>query len=400
MPPAEFAPPVERIISRRELLNSAMGAAADRSDPAANCSRRVALHLARSQQLLGRLAGPLFAWRRRWAAEACGPWDGVLDDPALLADLRRRVPGEVVLSASRLNTYLSCPWRYFAERVLNLAELPEPTETMLPRHRGSLVHAVLRRMIAAMSERGDVFAADLATPAAMEALDAAIAAEAAAAEGRVACRGLWENELRQLRRDVATYLARHGSLTLPGQRVSMLEASFGMAGPRGGDAADPVVLNGPSGAVRLRGMIDRVDVIDTADGPKAFVIDYKTGRLPDLADDVQLPVYIHAAAALTGLPVAGGAFHAVSRDAKTDRYLSEVIIARKKVVDDDVYTDRLAALEDKLQEAVAGVAGGRFAVMAAHKCVQTYCPFRRICGYSDARRSIKAGAADQRATDE
>ena len=310
LPPAEFAPVCERIGSRRELLNAAMAAAADRSGEA----NQVAWRAAVGRNLPAAVARPLWAAQRRWQRGPADRYDGVLDDAAILAEFARWFGGEVVLSVSQINTFLGCPWRYFASRSLKLAELPPPSDELLPRRRGQLVHAVLRRMLAALTSTGDVPVEALTSSAAIAALDAAIEAEAARDAGRVRCRGLWQSELRRLRRDLLGYLHHQASSPLPGQRVSKLELAFGM-----GDAADcdpasaaaPLVLDGPAGPVRLRGKIDRVDRIDVDGVTKAFVIDYKTGSLPDIDHDAQLPVYIKAAAKVLGLPAAGGAMQAV-----------------------------------------------------------------------------------------
>ncbi|NLF32148.1 MAG: hypothetical protein GX591_14835 [Planctomycetes bacterium] len=381
LPLAEFAPPPERILSWREFRNAAAACEGDGQ----------AWQPAVDHGLLAALARPLWAAYRRWAAQPPDRYDGVLDDPALLAELAATVPACCVLSVSRLNDYLACPWAYFAQRHLRLEPLANPTDDWMPRSRGQLVHAILQRLTAALTADGPVAAASMAEPRVLEILDEAIAAEAARTDGSVRCRGLWDSELRRLRRALADYLADQAARALPAQHILSQEWSFGM----GLHGAPPIELDGPAGVVRLQGRIDRVDRIDSGGQPKALVIDYKTGVLPSVAADVQLPVYIRAAEQLGDLPVAGGAFHGIGGKAPQQRYLAEVSLSRGKVAVDDRYAERLAAAEANVHAAVAGIAAGRFGLAAGGgACTTTHCPFRRVCGHNDVRLERKVVARE------
>ncbi len=399
LPPAEFAPPAERVVSERELLNSALAEAAAAPDNARAAGWAPALTVARRHHgpWLSRLAPALWASHRRWCRGRCDAYDGVVAQPRLLEELGSIVPAEVTFSVSQINTYLSCPWRYFAERWLKLAELAEPEEALLPRARGLLVHAVLRRTLETLGESGPVELSALASPEAAAALAQAIEAEAAAAAAAgVACPALWQRELHRLGQATGAYLRRQAASPVPAAEVTYLEFAFGMPPSSASDPASsvaPLVLDGPAGAVRIRGKIDRADTLFGPDGSrKMLVIDYKTGRLPDPKSDVQLPVYIKAIEQATGLPAAGGAFHGVrERDAK-DRYLADFKLSRGKLAPNDTYGEELHAGISRVHQAVAAIAAGRFDVFGEHGCAGSYCPFRRICGYSDSRAVVKAPA--------
>ena len=397
LPPAEFAPPADRILSARELLNSALAAASSPGDSPRAAEWLPALQAARHhcRQTLAGLAGPLWAWHRRWAPPPMDAYDGVLSDPALLAELARLVPAEIVFSISQINAYLECPWRYFAQRWLKLTPLADPTEALLPRGRGLVIHAVLQRMISSLQQAGPVEPRSLTSPQAMEAMEAALQAEhAQAASGAVPYPALWESELRQIRQAVSQYLLRQANLASPPGQVSYLELGFGLPLSRHTDphsTTEPLLLQGPGGAVKFQGKIDRVDVVDWPPGvKKAFVVDYKSGHVPSSDADVQLPVYIKAAEWLTGLPGAGGAFHSVSRNKPTDRYLAAFKAQRDGTLGDGTgFVERMSAALDGLHQAVAGIAAGQFPVMPQGKCTVAQCPFRRICGYSDSRALFK-----------
>src|SRR5690606_37935966 len=83
-------------------------------------------------------------------AASFSEWDGNLSG--------RPVPspaGGAVLSASRLETYASCPMRYFLGNVLHLADddAPDDIFSIGALDRGSLVHEVLERFIGDVVER-------------------------------------------------------------------------------------------------------------------------------------------------------------------------------------------------------------------------------------------------------
>src|SRR5439155_7239988 len=49
------------------------------------------------------------------------------------------------LSVSSIETYLTCPFKFFAQHVLRLEEEPDDEEVMDPRRRGQLVHEVFEQ---------------------------------------------------------------------------------------------------------------------------------------------------------------------------------------------------------------------------------------------------------------
>ena len=57
-------------------------------------------------------------------------------------------------SVSALETYLDCPFKFFAQHVLKLEEEPEDEEVMDPRRQGQFVHDVFERFFAAWQDAG------------------------------------------------------------------------------------------------------------------------------------------------------------------------------------------------------------------------------------------------------
>lgn len=181
-----------------------------------------------------------------------------------------------VFSASQLVAIGQCPYKWFAERVLRLAELEEADADLAPSVRGSLYHRTLELALKQAMAEPDQRAA------AREALLPAF--EAAERELGVGHLPAWparrEEHLQLLRR-----VLQSETFIPEGHRVVAVEQRF------------EALWQG----FRVQGVVDRVDRT-----PEGLVfIDYKTsGQRPKGAKDaggrasldVQLPLYLEAAA--------------------------------------------------------------------------------------------------------
>jgi ATP-dependent helicase/nuclease subunit B len=225
-----------------------------------------------------------------------GVYEGDLS--RLVGELGSLYGDEHVWSPSRLETYATCPHRFFVEAVLELETRDPPEPGYDAAQLGSMLHEIL--------ERAYRDADDPADPASVkQALARAAEDVFRDAPGRLGFRPtpLWDIEREDMLAMLdatAESLAEAGSEWLP----LGLEASFGMEGN------PPLDLETSAGTVRVRGFIDRVD--RNQDG-NLRIIDYKTGSAhlaaSDLIDGVrlQLPLYaLGAARALDmGEPVEG-----------------------------------------------------------------------------------------------
>jgi len=198
-------------------------------------------------------------------------------------------------SATRLETWAACPFRYFAEAVLGviLADEPERIIQMTPLDRGSMIHEILDRFV-----RGAIAGEDHDRTR-MERVAEQVFADY---DGRgVTGRPLfWRRDRAAILRDLSRFLDEDAGL---GTTPLRTELRFG--------PPDPVVIDLPGGrALRFRGAADRIDA--RADG-SLLVIDYKTGSPRHYAaltvatptagaTRFQLPVYALAARAAVGRP--------------------------------------------------------------------------------------------------
>jgi ATP-dependent helicase/nuclease subunit B len=183
-------------------------------------------------------------------------------------------------SVSALETYLGCPFRFFAQHVLRLEEEPDDEEVMDPRRRGRLVHAVFEEFFRSWQKAGNGQIAPENLAAARRMLEEIVErslAELSEAEaglerarllGSSAAAGLGEAVFRMEAERSVPVVERLLEHPLTG-RFMMTTRS----GPR---------------EIELRGKADRLDLL--ADGTFR-VVDYKLGWPPDRNRALQLPIY-------------------------------------------------------------------------------------------------------------
>ena len=231
----------------------------------------------------------------RRAKYARGQYEGDLG--SLSEVLGQKFSSRHVWSASRLEAYGDCPWRFFTESALGL-EIEKTVEPGLDiRQIGSLYHRVLELVYSQASEQG-------ISP--LELLDGAAESVFATAPVVFGFRPtvLWEVEQRQhletLRKTQQALEDKRGSW-----QPFAFEQKFGIKGT-------PCLELGVDGeVVRIRGVIDRVDKNENG---MIRVIDYKTGGSfgdRDLVEGkrLQLPVYAMAAEEALGLGEVSDGFY-------------------------------------------------------------------------------------------
>ncbi|MBN1774071.1 MAG: PD-(D/E)XK nuclease family protein [Deltaproteobacteria bacterium] len=343
------------------------------------------------------LRARLRADRSRRDPSHLGPWAGdVSSSPTARAAAAAlaRAP----LSASRLETFASCPLRFLFGYLLELRPLDDPEEAYPfdAREQGSAFHALAERLFGELREGGalplrDVQAAHARAVALAEPLLEQVAARVPARQ-RVrfdADRARWLAALRPwLEHEAATGDAADGSF----------ERVFGAPGRRGdGGTGVAAAVPLPSGAVvQLGGYIDRADL---AAGGAVDLIDYKTG-LPrstakglDGGRSLQLAVYAVAARALWP-------------DRAVRRLIFRHVVLGEGRVADVEFPPELARVETLgplLERLVAGIAGAAYPHCPGRGARQppcSFCDHTLLCGPAAAREALallKAGTPERRA---
>ncbi|HEY6317237.1 MAG TPA: PD-(D/E)XK nuclease family protein, partial [Acidimicrobiia bacterium] len=290
------------------------------------------------------------------------------------------------VSATALQDWATCPFRFLLRRVLRVREVrrPEAAETIQPLDEGLLVHAILETFVREHPPASpDAPWSNADRTRMLELVEARCRdAEQRGVTGRPL---LWRFAQRRIRRTALHFLQvdeavrrQHGAAPGPDD----LEVAFGEPGQ------PDVVVPLPEGrAVRFRGRIDRLD--RSPDGRTVVVYDYKTGnpaRADSLADDpvlagqrLQLPVYAHAAKALTG-----------ATDAEAYYWYTR---AEDPPGEDDGFAldpDRQRRFVEVLDAIVDGVDQGSFPAVPGDRDYNPYeyretfahcfsCPYDRLC---------------------
>jgi ATP-dependent helicase/DNAse subunit B len=209
----------------------------------------------------------------------------------------------MTLSASALETYARCPFRYFLTTVLAVVpqEDPELLLTIQPRERGALLHEILHDFFSRLQDRQQL---PLTTqdPQQLTQLLQTIAHAHFVTFAATRTTGLpvvWEVEQERLLEQLTlllTWEMENGQDFLP----AAFEVQFGTEHTDTMSTILPpgVVLLGldDGSAIHVRGRIDRIDV--SADARRARVLDYKSGK-PVRGyfaggTALQLPLYLYA----------------------------------------------------------------------------------------------------------
>jgi ATP-dependent helicase/nuclease subunit B len=267
------------------------------------------------------------------------PYDGQLSAETVAA-----LHGPAVrepYSPSRLETYATCGFRYYASRVLGMEEPEEIGLEPDARARGGFVHAVLERYYAGLQSApgepvepvGDRGAREThLLDVALSCLDERFDDDPTAFQRRwlvavlAGLNGPADNPYHggdrfgTPERGLLVRFLDHefGEVSKATARPAWLEARVGN---RWGDGSplreDPVVVSTPAGPVPLHGIVDRIDAVPATDPTRLVVRDYKTGGTPSEADTLggvalQLPLYaLLAEGALDDVETVGGAYYQV-----------------------------------------------------------------------------------------
>ena len=318
-------------------------------------------HLVSSWQDLRRARTVLTARRSK---QPLSIYEG--DTKTLTATLAEKYAPGHTWSASRLETYATCPHYFYVQNELGL-EPKEPPELGLDAAQvGTILHAILEQVYQKADSTTD-----------LESL-LAILADTAASVFADAPRGLgfrpsqlWEVEQAQfidmLHKTIEALYAESQGWT-----PIRFEAKFGIYN------TPALELDLGDEFVRLRGVIDRVDQRD--DG-LLRVIDYKTGGSHLSASDLlsgrrlQLPIYALAAQEALGLGTVGEGFYWQIRAAKASTFK----LSRFKTVGLQGPEAAYAVALDHINNNLDGIRSGQFPPIPPKGGCPGYCPAVQWC---------------------
>lgn len=360
-------------------------------------------------------------------------YDGLIGDlPGTKEWLCHRFGPTYQWSASMLEGYAQCPFRFYLERVVHIRPLADPGADLSPVARGNLIHAILCRFTRLMHDTGRY---PLTSDAADEATEELTRIAELEFEQVSYTTPLWVAKKRQFlggegigpgigERFVqaeVTRLASDDEGRTPDRYLpSAFEFSFGdtAGGPDEdpGSVSEPVDLQailrdlqisedqeretaqspGDNTSVLLSGRIDRIDI--TADG-RFGVVDYKTGtKIPSATaiakgEVLQLPLYIHAYQQITAMKGVFGSYYHIARtishaihlyDPAYRSTLPQGTTPRSEPDWDGIMNN---AVGDACRY-VRRIHEGVFPIQATDSCnPDWYCPYTTICRFQPERGS-------------
>ncbi|MFP4190777.1 MAG: PD-(D/E)XK nuclease family protein [Candidatus Hydrogenedentota bacterium] len=383
--PALTLPPAAEAASWRELRNIAFG------------SRERAGLQAMFGDALSREKHGAAVEQSRYGLADFGPYDGVLTDNAIHAELGERFGPRYSFSAGQLEAYAECPFQFFMERVLELRPVETPEARFDARVRGAILHAVLHRFHAEYRGRNCAdIPWDEGLARLMELADETFADYA----GRSVpvSRGVQAVERRSIRNTLERYfrIQRNDEKNAP-WKPAHFEVAFGHVRERSGDAlqtSEPyrVQLDG-AGAIQFAGIIDRVDL---RNGHEARIVDYKNtirALKRDVEAGVSLQLTLYMMALEDHLAPSYECHSAIFLEIGTNKNPLECLREGTRKIDprELAHKRRQTALLS-MDECVQGIRAGRFPPNPHAGAPCHFCANRRPCRFEPHRIQQKMTA--------
>ena len=206
-------------------------------------------------------------------------------------------------SATQLENYAKCPYKYFVENVLQLETITEPVEELEAFEYGSLIHSILYEFYTKLKENGIVLfncsdhdfkiAEELLFKIAERKFDELNLNSELSFYEREKLLGISGNKKQSILYKFLDEERRNDGGYVP----SFFEIGFGKVKEE--KFSNQLREGVKAGKIRLKGKIDRIDINKDAETLK--VIDYKLGGTKPTSEDLksgislQLPLYLFAA---------------------------------------------------------------------------------------------------------
>ncbi|MBX7166636.1 MAG: exodeoxyribonuclease V subunit gamma [Pirellulales bacterium] len=347
----------------------------------------------------------LAAWTaidERRDIERFSAFEGILSTPAAREACAARFGPAYTWSATELELLAACPYKFLAERLLGLDEMPALVLETDYRRRGVVVHEVLAQLHRRINDEfpGPAALAQAGIEQVHAWIGELLAADAQEHDpefGYEAMLRLIDRE--RLARDLAAYPQEHQAYEKELQtavQAAHFEISFGLDPPSSDprSTTQPLELATAAGVIKLAGRIDRVDLLTAARRTLASVIDYKTGSLPakKLAevikrDVLQLPIYARAVeeVLLVEQQVQAGSIGFWRPTGNKDRGYHRVAELSADGEPREEWQTLQSWIAERVGQLVLAARAGQFPVYARDPECTRHCGFHTICRVSHVR---------------
>jgi ATP-dependent helicase/DNAse subunit B len=315
------------------------------------------------------------------------------------------------VSATQLETYGKCPYRYFAERLLELRPPRDLEEELTALEKGSLLHEVLFEFYRAWREKNKPALAGCSEETFGEATTMLTRILEEKLLGLDIPDDFWQLETELLlggsgrRQGFVREFLRAEQTRSAESLPSWFEVSFG--GKTGKNADPRLSQDAPVevGSLRLRGKVDRVELADDF----FSIVDYKTGEVRARLDDIrrgvslQLPLYMLAMQSILArtlkrdLRPAAGLYYQLKSPIRIvpglaaalyrNRAFGSSVRSRQILKSVEEFDAVLQESVGKAEEFVRGIRAGRFPLTSPDNIadVCSLCDFKVACRIQAAR---------------
>ena len=348
---------------------------------------------------------------RRFQTAGFTNFEGRLENPRNIEMLQARFTEGHEFSATQLEAYAQCPFRFLMSQVLTLEPPAAPeVETDFGR-RGTLVHDVLADLHRVLVEESENAPDGEARPRGEEItkrfqtlLEEKLRARPVASQVQQALQRIEQRLLaewgdaygRQWDEYVAGLPREENAPPLPAR----FETAFGTPRPGSEPAAKnlpPLVFGAGPEAVRVGGRIDRIDVGQVEGRTVYTVIDYKTGSRSRVKIDsvetgrkLQLVLYMLAVVRLEivgpeSQPWQMGYWHVKETGFTADGKQKRSKEGELLPLEEEAWQALVQTLEEVLPRLAGGIRTGRFPVVNADKDCTAGCPYNTVCRVAQIR---------------
>lgn len=305
-------------------------------------------------------------------------------------------------SISQLETYAKCPFKFYAERILNLEVQEEPSEEFAALEFGSLLHRILYRFYSEISA---------------DQIDLKSCTEKEFEKAEKKLFSIAGEEISNVKINApVTFYEREKILGISGDRSKSILHLFLLNERKPDNTGKPLLFESEfgvfenksndqkyfkAGNVKVRGKIDRIDYDETQN--LYSVIDYKlSGNKPTAKQliegiSLQLPLYLFAAADLlkekTGIEAEPGKVFIYSLKfsrKELGKKMISITQSNKKLSKEELTElnkEMIRYCIDAVEKYVEGITSGKFH-LSMHEdrenLVCRYCGFKPVCRISDA----------------
>lgn len=328
-------------------------------------------------------------------------FEGIITRPANLQDLGERFSPQQEFSATQLENYAECPFRFWVSDVLKIRELEAPDRFTDYARRGDIVHDILLELHSQLEPANDAVPVAAAVETFRELLQTRLSRELAGSDLLAALLRIEERLLNEWGEEYASQWAEYhaemrekASLFL---KPALFEISFGTPhDPTAETTTRPcLTLGSADRETRIRGRIDRIDIGHVNGQPVFNIIDYKTGRKPSTAasqmrsgKSLQLVLYTLATQRLNlagqnALPLQAGYWCL-----RETGWTPVNKLPKPGANGLEPHADWIAlveVLDELVPRLAAGIRTGQFPVYNTDTSCMTYCPYKTTCRVSQIR---------------